>query len=52
MSCVWRESVDGYWESACGESFAFEVGGPEDFAFCPYCGQEMETDPVPAEEEP
>lgn len=51
-SCTWRESVDGYWESACGESFEFTVGGPEDFSFCPYCGQEIKADPVPAEAEP
>ena len=50
--CVWRESVDGYWESTCGESFSFTEGGPGDFGFCPYCGKEMATDPIPLEAEP
>ena len=39
--CIWND--DDGWQSACGDSFWFEDGGPREngFKFCPYCGKEL-----------
>jgi hypothetical protein len=41
-ACVWRSdaSISGY-ETACGESFVFNDGGPHEnrARFCMYCGK-------------
>lgn len=42
--CLWTEDLDGAWDTACDNRFEFNEGGPEenDFAFCPYCGKEID----------
>jgi hypothetical protein len=41
-TCLWREGADGgEWDTACGLSWIFIDGGPEDnnVTFCPNCGK-------------
>ncbi len=44
ISCRWSEDEDGNWDTACGECFVFEVGGPTEnrAKWCPYCGRRIE----------
>lgn len=42
-SCEWevdRNEEFSIWNTACGNTFQFETGGPIEngFAYCPYCG--------------
>ena len=40
-ACKCEKSEDGNWETACGDMFVFEVGGPvaNNCKYCPYCGR-------------
>lgn len=42
-SCRWSEDEEGHWDTACGECFVFETGGPKEnkARWCPYCGGEL-----------
>ena len=44
ISCRWSEDKDGNWDTACGECFVFDAGGPiENRArWCLYCGRRIE----------
>jgi hypothetical protein len=46
-SCEWTEDEDGNWDTACGECFVFEFGGPKEnkARWCQYCGGKLETKP-------
>jgi hypothetical protein len=46
ISCRWSEDEDGNWDTACGECFVFETGGPTEnrARWCHYCGRRI--DPV------
>lgn len=35
-SCTWTENDDGYWDTACGNSWVFDTGGPAQ-NHCTYC---------------
>jgi hypothetical protein len=44
--CFWRQNeIYGYWDTACGQSWDFEVGGPKKnkVKFCPFCGHRLQT---------
>lgn len=43
ISCRWSEDEDGNWDTACGEVFVFETGGPTEnrAKWCPYCGRRI-----------
>lgn len=43
LTCGWRETIDGFYESECGEAFEFTGGTPADnnFKFCPHCGKAL-----------
>ena len=55
--CVWNEDAPDWsmWETTCGNAFTFNDGGPtdNDFKFCPYCGNPIESSPYvdPADED-
>lgn len=43
-TCDWKQETDhdcDYWDTACGEAFQFNDGGPREnkMQFCPYCGR-------------
>ena len=42
-TCLWTEDNDIKWDTACGESFVFDDGGPYEngFIFCCYCGKRL-----------
>jgi hypothetical protein len=44
ISCRWLEDDDGNWDTACGERFFFETGGPTEnrAKWCLYCGRRIE----------
>lgn len=46
-SCQWTEDLDGKWDTACGEMFAFAHGGPKEnkARWCQYCGGELVSVP-------
>jgi len=41
---------EDFWETACGESWIFPEGGPDEnkMKFCPYCGKPLEKVPYEA----
>jgi len=41
--CVWTESIDGVWETICGNAFEVTNGTPteNEFQFCVYCGKPL-----------
>lgn len=45
--CTWAADIDGNWETACGEAFFFENGGPKENGcrFCSYCGKPLHEVP-------
>ena len=49
-TCKWHkphpEYEDVYYETSCKHSFMFNDGGVEDngFDYCPYCGEEIESE--------
>lgn len=47
IACTWtHENHEGdYWETDCGETFAFIDGGPREnkMQFCPYCGRALKA---------
>ena len=38
--CIWKQTPDGQYETACGNMFEFTSDGPGEngFKHCPYCG--------------
>ena len=48
--CVWTyDDVHDKWDTACGEAFQIECGGPSDndMKFCCYCGHPIsESHPI------
>ena len=42
-TCTWTEDNEGVYNSACGEAFEFNEGGPEEnnMLFCCYCGKKI-----------
>jgi len=43
-TCHWAyDTCDGFYESSCGHAFNYPYPhkDDEDFAYCPYCGQEI-----------
>lgn len=42
--CIWSEDEDGYWNTACGEAWILNDGGPSDNRcnYCFYCGKPIE----------
>jgi hypothetical protein len=58
-TCLWKESEnfdECFWDTACGHSFVFIEGGPEEnkMTFCPYCGGKavvQHLEPVKLEED-
>lgn len=55
-SCTWTLNADSYgetWESACGETWQFETGGPTEnkMKFCCYCGKRLIENIPPNEEQ-
>lgn len=58
-ACLWTEDADSYiWTSACGNTWSFIDGGPEDnyMHFCNRCGgalvvEKQEDEPLPDSEE-
>lgn len=47
QQCVWEESCDGEWDSACGQSWVFDDRGPVEngVKYCHGCGRPVK--PVP-----
>jgi len=52
-TCLWKEDLDGPWETACGGAWEFIDDGPKEnnCIYCPHCGkrivierQEVEND--------
>jgi len=44
LTCEWtHDENDGFWESACGEAWQFNDGGPADnnVRFCQGCGKPL-----------
>ena len=44
LTCEWtHDENDGFWESACGEAWLFNYGGPADnnVRFCQGCGKPL-----------
>ena len=44
LTCEWTHNDDdGFWETACGEAWRFDDGGPADNSmhFCHSCGQSL-----------
>lgn len=41
--CEWEWYYDGFYTTACGQSFCFNDGDLEEpgFDFCPYCGKKI-----------
>ena len=48
-SCQWSEDEDGTWDTACGEKFYFDTGGPNENKanWCLYCGNDLVPVPFP-----
>lgn len=47
MKCTWQlDPSDEFYETQCGETFQFTTGNLQDngFAFCPYCGREIDAE--------
>ena len=47
VKCIWiLDSSEEFWETECGKAFCFIDGSPKynEMKFCPYCGNELETD--------
>ena len=45
-TCAWTNDADAYaWDTACGEKWLFNVGGPSDnrVRFCHGCGRKVKT---------
>ena len=43
-TCYWTyDTWDGFYASSCGQDFVFNYTRSDDpeFAYCPYCGQEI-----------
>lgn len=42
-ACAWTHDGEGIYDSACGETFQFNAGGPTENSvkFCPYCGKRL-----------
>jgi len=44
LTCEWTHNEnDGFWESACGEAWRFDDGGPKEnnMNFCHCCGKTL-----------
>lgn len=52
-SCDWEENEDGWWNTDCGNAFAFTDGGPiyNEFQCCPYCGKTLTETPFSDDED-
>lgn len=48
-NCQWSEDLDGNWDTACGNKFAYADGGPTEnkALWCQYCGGELVAVPHP-----
>jgi hypothetical protein len=46
-ACAWTQDEDGAWDTACGQLFLFNEGGPEEnqACFCHHCGGKIEVTP-------
>lgn len=41
-TCYWTyDMLDGFYGTTCGHGFIFDQDRPQEFAYCPYCGQEI-----------
>lgn len=45
VPCAWRQDDDGNWNTACGEIFCYNDGGPKENKtnFCQYCGKPVQA---------
>ena len=54
-TCLWKEDLDGPWETACGGAWEFIDDGPEEnnCFYCPHCGKRImvEKQEIESEEE-
>jgi DNA-directed RNA polymerase subunit RPC12/RpoP len=54
-TCLWKENLDGPWETACGMSWEFIEDGPEEnkCIYCHHCGKKImvERQEIESEEE-
>jgi DNA-directed RNA polymerase subunit RPC12/RpoP len=54
-TCLWKEDLDGPWETACGGAWEFIDDGPEEnnCIYCPHCGKRImvEKQEIESEEE-
>lgn len=52
--CEWGKDDEHWaWETSCGESYCFEIGGPalNKQRFCPGCGRKVQVQPQTNEEQ-